>query len=345
MELTPRKCTILTAIIDSYISTGEPVGSKVLCELLDIGVSSATLRNEMSDLCAMGLLEQPHTSAGRIPTCSGYRLYVNNLMKSRTIPPEVALAIDSALDSISHTPEQMPTLACQLLADLTGLPSFAATIPNSDAKIKRVRLIPMGKKTMLMVIISTDGLAKSRIVLSDCNVDENMLSVFSNICKACIIGHHLVELNTAYLQTIVAKIGNYGLDIMPLLSTMFEIIEEMFDPQLHVRGETKLLSKYRNETDAIRLGELIHHKDAIISMASRMKSPVGVVFGDDYGYGLDASPSCMVIAKFQTGNKDLGRIGIIGSTRISYEQLIPIIEYFANRLGKLMTKAMRDMED
>ena len=123
------------------------------------------------------------------------------------------------------------------------------------------------------------------------------------------------------------------------------VIEEMFDPQLHVRGETKLLSKYRNETDAIRLGELIHHKDAILSMASRMEAPVGVVFGDDFGYGIDSSPSCMVIAKFMTGDKDLGRLGIIGSTRISYEQLIPTIEYFANRLGKLMTKAMRDMED
>lgn len=345
MELNERKRAILAAIVKNYIEAGEPVGSKALCDMLNLSLSSATLRNEMSDLCSLGFLEQPHTSAGRIPTHLGYRTYVDSLMTPATLTPEIKLAIDSTLETISHTPEQIPTLACQILADLTGLPSFCATLTNEDAKIKRVRLIPMGGKTMLMVVISTDGMAKSRIVLSDCEVNETLLSVYSNICKTCIIGHRLYELNTAYLQSIVARIGAFGLNIVPLLSTMFEIIGEMFEPQLHFRGESKLLTGYRQHEDAMRLGELISQKQTVLEVISRMNYHVGVIFGDDYGHGIATTPSCMVVAKYKTGDKELGRIGVIGPVRMAYEQLIPSIEYFATRLGTLMTKALRDMED
>ena len=344
MELTPRKRAILSAIIDSYIMSGEPIGSKALCDMLDFAVSSATLRNEMSDLCSMGLLSQPHTSAGRIPTNSGYRLYVDGLMGEKSVAPEIKLAIDSMLETVSHTPEQMPELACEILADLTGLPAFTVTLANPQAKIKRVRLIPMGRKTALMVIISTDGATKSRIVLSDCNVDESLLTLFSNICKVCIIGHRLEEFSTAYLQTIVARSGNFGLSITPLLSTMFDMIGEMSDPKLKFEGETNILSGY-GDADASRLGELIKNKDAIISLTAKMQTPVAVIFGDDYGYGISDNGTSMVLAKFKTGDKELGRIGVLGPTRMAYEQLIPSIEYFAERLGTLMTKALRDMED
>lgn len=344
MELTPRKRAILAAIIDSYILSGEPVGSKALCELLDIGVSSATLRNEMSDLCQMGFLNQPHTSAGRIPTSRGYQLYVSDLMTDSAPSPEIKIAIDSILQSISHTPEQMPTLATERLSDLTGLPAFSAILANDSAKIKRVRLIPMGKRTLLMVVISTDGVARSRIVLSDCVVDEALLSVYSNICKACIIGHRLYELNRAYLQSIVARLGDYSLSIMPLLSTMFEIIAEMFEPQLIFKGEANLFSGYRQPA-AARLGELISEKSTVLSLISQMNETVEVMFSDEYSPDTSTEPCCMVVAKFSTGQRELGRIGVLGPARIAYEQLIPSIEYFANRLGTLMTKAMRDMED
>ncbi len=344
MDLTPRKRAILAAVIDSYILSGEPVGSKSLCDLLPIQVSSATLRNEMSDLCQMGFLNQPHTSAGRIPTSLGYQLYISDLMGTPTVSPEVKLVIDSMLQSVAHNPEQMPALATEQLSNLTGLPAFSATLTNSDAKIKRVRIIPMGKRTLLMVVIATDGTAKSRIVLSDCVVDETLLSVYSNVCKACIIGHRLSELNRAYLQSIVARLGDYSLSIMPLISTMFEIIAEMFEPQLIFKGETNLFSGYRQPASA-RIGELIQEKDTVLSLISNMTDPVEIMFSDEYSPDTSSEPCCMVVAKFSTGQHELGRIGVLGPSRMAYDQLIPSVEYFANRLGKLMTKAMRDMED
>ena len=345
MELTPRKRAILAAIVKNYISSGEPIGSKTLCDMLEFSLSSATLRNEMSDLCFMGFLEQPHTSAGRVPTPLGYKLYIDDLIQPMELQPEIRIAIDAALETIVHTPEQMPTLACQILADLTGLPAFTATLTNDSAKVKRVRMIPIGKKTLLIVIISTDGVAKSRIVLSPYDIDESLLSTFSNICKVCIVGQRLYDLNTAYLQSIVARVGDFSLTLMPMLSTIFEIISEMFEPQLHFRGETKLLSGYQNQPDAARIGEMISNKDTVLALISRINEPVKVIFSDEYSLDNSHNASCMVVAKFMTGNKELGRIGVMGQARMPYEQLIPSLEYFANRLGIIMTKAMRDMEE
>lgn len=345
MELNQRKKAILAAVVDNYILCGEPVGSKALCDLLDLSLSSATLRNELSDLCNMGLLSQPHVSAGRVPSCRGYRMYVDTLMQKATLTPEVKLLIDSALQTIAHTPEQIPELSSQLLADMIGLPAFSATLANDTAKVKRVRLIPMGARTILMVVISTDGMARSRIVLSDCNVDENLLSIYSNICKSCIVGHRLYELNRAYLQSIVARLGGFSLSIMPLLSALFEIVSEMFEPQLNFRGETNIFSAHRRQADSARLGELLSQKDTLISLISDMGKNVDVIFSDEYSADTETEPAGIIVAKFKTGNRPLGRIGIIGPARMAYSQLMPSIEYFAQRLGKIMTKAMQDMED
>lgn len=345
MELNQRKKAILAAVIDNYILSGEPVGSKALCDLLDLSLSSATLRNELSDLCNMGLLSQPHVSAGRVPSCSGYRLYVDTLMQKAVLTPEVKLIIDSALQTIAHTPEQMPELSSQLLADMVGLPAFSVTLTNDTAKVKRVRLIPMGKRTILMVVISTDGMARSRIVLSDCNVDENILSIYSNICKSCIVGHRLYELNRAYLQSIVARLGGFSLSIMPLLSTLFDIVSEMFEPQLYFKGETNIFSAYVRQADSARLGELFSQKETLISLVSDIENNIDVIFSDEYSPDTKTEPSGIITAKFKTGNRSLGRIGVIGPARMAYSQLMPSIEYFAYRLGKIMTKAMQDMED
>lgn len=341
MELTPRKRAIMDAVVKAYITTGEPIGSKLLCELLDMNVSSATLRNEMSDLCEMGLLNQPHTSAGRVPTLDGFKLYVHDLMSPEPLSPEIRLAIDSMLETIAHTPEQMPELGCQILADLTGLPSFGVTLSNESAKIKRIRMIPMGKHTLLLVVISTDGIAKSRIVLTDSTVNEQLLSLYSNICKVCIVGRRLSELNTAYLQSIVARVGDFSLPVMTLLSTIFEIIGEIYEPQLCFRGESKLISR----NDGVKLSELVSQKDALISISSQLKTPVGVVFSDDFCHDLSGAAASIVVARYSTGGGNLGRIGVIGPSRVAYSTLIPSVEYFAGKLGQLMTKATKDMEE
>ena len=215
MELSPRKKQILAAIVKTYIETGEPVGSKALSQVLDLGLSPATLRNEMSDLCELGYLEQPHTSAGRIPTSAGYRLYIKQLMTPAQPDEETKAAIDDALESTVSDPERMVGTAGQVLADLTGLPALSATVANETAAVKRVEVIPMGRRSVLLVLITSDGAARSRLCRTDYPLSPGLLERFARLAAAEIEGAELSAFQPALLQTLVAGAGEYGFACWP----------------------------------------------------------------------------------------------------------------------------------
>ena len=153
MELSERRKAILEAIIKSYISSGEPIGSKMLCEILENAPSSATLRNEMNALCDLGLLSQPHTSAGRIPTNDGYRLYINTLMDKGEIGDSTKEVIDENLNFSNCDPEKLPEKAAATLSLITGLPAFSAKLSDNNCFVKRTELLPMGNNSTMLIVI------------------------------------------------------------------------------------------------------------------------------------------------------------------------------------------------
>ncbi len=344
MDLTPRKKIILSEIVKAHIANGEPVGSKLLCEITNLGLSSATLRNEMSDLCEMGYLEQPHTSAGRIPTAAGYRLYVTGLLGSENISKPMKASIDGVLQKVAKDPENITALAGQALSDLTGLPAVSLTIPEDGAYVKRVELLPMGRRTALLVLVTSDGIARSRICRTGEELSRTSLAVFDRLIATEVVGSNLSSFSGAFLQTIAAKTGEYGLTLMPLLSVLFEMIENVCKLELDLKGEGNIYAHYNKESDARRIVEFISRRDAILSILSEIPDPVSVVFGDDYG--IEAlKPSSMVVAKFGGGENRVGRIGVVGPTRMAYEELIPSISYFAKQLGKVLEQSLHDLDD
>lgn len=344
MDLTPRKKIILSEIVKAHIANGEPVGSKLLCEITNLGLSSATLRNEMSDLCEMGYLEQPHTSAGRIPTAAGYRLYVTGLLGSENLSKPMKASIDGVLQKVAKDPENITALAGQALSDLTGLPAVSLTIPEDGAYVKRVELLPMGRRTALLVLVTSDGIARSRICRTGEELSRTSLAVFDRLIATEVVGSNLSSFSGAFLQTIAAKTGEYGLTLMPLLSVLFEMIENVCKLELDLKGEGNIYAHYNKESDARRIVEFISRRDAILSILSEIPDPVSVVFGDDYG--IEAlKPSSMVVAKFGGGENRVGRIGVVGPTRMAYEELIPSISYFAKQLGKVLEQSLHDLDD
>jgi len=344
MELSKRKRAILSALIRSYIDTGEPIGSKALCNILNFNVSSATLRNEMSELCEMGFLEQPHTSAGRIPTNSGYKLYVDSLMDRNSITPQMRAAIDSLLTEASHDPEHMASLAGQILSDLTGLPTLLTTISNGSAYVRRVELLPMGRRTILIVLVTSDGVARSRICRNNVDLTSDLIEIFDRMVSVQVVGTELVKFSQAFLQTLVAEAGQYALALTPLMTSVFEIISDINSSGLSFKGEATLISCYENETQAKAILNLIARQNVLMDILVGVSLPVDIVFGD--GTGIDElRPSNMVVARYRLGENDLGRIGVIGPTRMAYEQVIPGLEYFAKRFGVIMTQTMHDLED
>lgn len=161
MDLGERKRKILSLIVDHYISEGEPVGSKKLCEYLENAVSSATIRNDMAWLVEKGYLEQPHTSAGRIPTQKGYRYYIDNIMQKTAPSDREKFYIDGMLGSVARNPDMFFENACAFLADFTGLAAISTTPSDSQAKIVRIELMPTGRYTVLVLVMTSTEFSKA----------------------------------------------------------------------------------------------------------------------------------------------------------------------------------------
>lgn len=344
MDISERKKIILAALIKNFIKTGEPVGSKSLLDITGLNLSSATLRNEMSELCEMGYLEQPHTSAGRQPTSAGYNFYFERLMNRREVPSDLKIIIDKMLTDAAKDPEHLASIAGQLLSDMTGFTAIMATVTRDETFIRRVEILPMGRRTVLLLLITSDGLARSRICRSAFDVVPEVLRQFDRLAAANIIGTELCRFTPAYLQQLVAKCGDLSLFMMPLLSSVFEMTEDLQSKSVSVKGESNLMKYDSNGYDARELLGLLTKQELLFSLLANTNDNIEVVFGDKTGID-ELKLSNIVVAKYRLGKEDIGRIGVLGPVRMSYEQLIPSIEYFADKLGQVMTQAIKDLEE
>lgn len=341
IELTPRKQAVLKAIVKAYIETGEPIGSKILTSLIENAPSSATLRNEMSELVSMGLLAQPHTSAGRIPTSDGLKLYVNNLMQKSDILLDHKDFIDNRFDMINEMPEKIPAKAGEILSDLTHLPVIACIITPETAVIKKIELLNLSRNTVMLLLLTNDSRTRNRIFRLGDNITPQMLERFKEIVNTKIKGKPLEELSIGYMQSLVASVGLDAFDLMPLFNVLFETANEIESMSVDLSGVSRLYNVCGNEESARRIISLIESRDPIISLFERLGD--GVVFGKDTGFS-ELHGDTLIAAKFGN-NKYKGYIAVIGPDRLSYEQIIPTIEYTASKLSALMTKAQKDMED
>lgn len=344
MELSPRKQAVLKAIIKAYIETGEPVGSKNLTALLENAPSSATLRNEMSELCSLGFLHQPHTSAGRVPTNNGYRMYIESLMHRSQPTSEVVAFIDNAFDGMNCEPEGIPAAAAQALSRFTGLPAIACLITEKPTRIKRIELLPIGKYSAMLLVITHDGRTRSRVFRFGRNFGSEQQKLFDTIVEQRIKGKAVSELTKPYMQSVIAGAGLYALELMPLLTAVFETAAGLADADVTLSGESALYNICADDASARRILNLVKQRDPIISILERVGEGVGAVFGTDTVYG-ELKNDTIIAAKFSGADKYRGYVGVIGPNRMSYEHIMPGIEYTAERLTKIMTEAQKDMED
>lgn len=344
MELTPRKQAVLKAIIKAYIETGEPVGSKILTSLLENAPSSATLRNEMSELCELGLLKQPHTSAGRVPTAGGYKLYVDNLMSENEVSEQTAGYIDKALNELSCEPEGIPQFAAKLLSELTGLPAISCLITDRPPKIKQLQLLPVGRFSFMLLVLTNDGRARNKILRCGKNLSEGASKCFEDIYLSHIKGKTVDTLTKGYMQSLLARSGMYALELMPVFTGVFETAADIEDKTLHISGENALYNISGSESEARRILSLIKSRDPFISILEDIGDGAGAIFGADTEYE-ELLRDTIIAAKFSTADNYKGYVGVIGPTRMSYDRIMPTVKYTARRLGEIMTEAQRDMED
>lgn len=333
MELSKRKQAILSAIVKAYIDTGEPIGSKNLMALISNSPSSATLRNEMNELCALGLLAQPHTSAGRVPTESGYKVYVNSLMIPAAVLDSTKSFINSRLQSSLNESENLPQAAADSLSRLTGLPAFVSCAADKTVHLKQVQLLQVSSKSAVMVLIFSDGRTKSSLCHMPSGIDAELLSNFQSFVDTKVIKREIGDFSRADMQSSAAQFGINALALTPLLSRLYDMAFSAAESSIKLSGVDGIYN-FCSETSAQKTLSLLNNSDALISLLD--------VLGDKQTlFGLDTNfqelkDMVFVTEKYFCKGKCIGRIGVIAPSRISYEQIIPSIRYTAERLSSAL---------
>ncbi len=337
MDLSDRKKKILSAVVERYIITGEPVGSKVLCG--NLSVSSATVRNEMSELSDLGYLEQPHTSAGRIPSQRGLRFYVNNLMQTYEINDAERFSIESGFDSSQAEPEEVIRYAAKLLSDITGCASIASTPYDTHAVIKRVELVPVSSKAVLIVLLMSTGVIKSRICRYDADLDITSAELFYNIAAAHFQGRNPDELTMATMQFIAASLGDKAFAMTPLLFALYELSHHASEFNIITEGQSKLLNFKDLESDVYDIFECLKLKSGLTRILRAGNEDVVISIGTE-SMNRALKNASVISSKYLVGGKVVGSMGIIGPMRMDYARIVPSIKFISETVGKVLSEAI-----
>lgn len=331
MELSERKQRILATVVQSYIASGEPVGSKALCDILG-GVSSATIRNDMSELSELGYLTQPHTSAGRIPTAQSYRLYIDRLMKKHIFTPAEREQIDSLLPDGMQDGDRMLRIAARALSAMSGCTAMATTQTAAGTLIHRVELIPMISGNVLLVLVTSTGEVRSRMFSLPNVISEQMSRRFIQLVSDTLIGQRISDIHLATLQTLAVS-SEFALELSPLIWALGELIEETGEAKFELAGETRLMSCNEFSLQKARdILELLSRPDEICALLDTWDKESGVIIGSDTSFSALEHTS-LVLARYRLGDAKTGYIGVIGPMRMDYGTLLPGTEYFASLIS------------
>ena len=333
-----RRADILGLIINHYIKTGEPMGSKTLCSLLPYPISSATIRNEMAYLSDLGFLEQRHTSGGRIPSKQSYRYYVDNLYTPQDIPTWEAQRINEYLSINASDPERLLTDASKLISECTGCASFYSTVQDKLDCIQGVELIPAGNNKAMLVMLSVGGKIRSSVCKMNCPITDDFKKLFYFVMQNEFIGKPLVDVNLSLIQSTAPLLGNYIFNMLPILSSLCSLCKEASIGSIVVNGETNLLSQEELGKDVYKLLTFLASKDKLKQMLddfanSNLTSTL--LIGDENPI-YDLKNTVTAIAKFRYNNAQIATLGMLGSLRIDYESVLPRVEYIINTVSQLL---------
>ena len=334
-----RKLKILSAVVDEYIVTGEPVGSKAI--MSHVKASSATIRNEMAELEKQGYLEQPHTSAGRIPTYNGYRLYVDQLMESNPLSDEEKEKLDAMLPDDYVTEGDLVEGASMALAELTKCATVVANSTPKFSLISKVEVIPTGKRMYVILMITSNGAIKNKVCRLEFDLNEEQLNFFDNFVKENLDGVPLSEISDDYLEKLTDAMGAYMMSLSPLVSEIIKMSKEI-DSDVKINGQRNLLTcKDFNQNEII---SFLDNKKELRGFIDNTFSGLHVMFAPEKD-GFVIHNSSVITAPFSKNGKTAGTLGLIGPMRLDYAKFIPYLEYFTNKISDMISQKTDDDDD
>jgi heat-inducible transcriptional repressor len=336
-----RAAAVLREIVEQYVTTGEPMGSRTLSRRLPMSLSPATIRNVMADLTEAGLLFAPHTSAGRLPTEQGLRLFVDGLLQFGDLSPEDQASISATLAASGRSLEDTLAEASGLLAGLSAAAGLVLA-PKSDSPVRHIEFVPLGTGRALVILVNADGQVENRVIDIPPGLPPSALTQAGNYLNARLSGRTLPELrrivgeeisaNRTELDEISAKVVEAGLATWT---------GEGRSGSLIIRGQARLLSDITQIEHIAAIQNLFERLEAQETMLRLLELAEGsegvrIFIGAESGFFGSSGVAMVVAPARNASNRIVGAIGVIGPTRINYGRIIPVVDYTARVIGRLL---------
>jgi heat-inducible transcriptional repressor len=349
MSLSPlneRAQQLLKALVERYISEGVPVGSRTLSQTTPFSLSPATIRNVMADLEAMGLIHAPHTSAGRVPTIRGYRLFINQLLTVRSLDESQVDFLSGELRQARGSRQQLIETASHMLSQLTRFAGLVTLPRREHARLSQIEFIPLSGRRVLAILVMDDGEVQNRVLPVSRDYSGEELRKYSALLSEQLAGQEAGRVR----ETLLAEMDKVRSDLNTLMREAIQLTEQALDaaipePDLVISGQSNLvgLDDMGNLARMKRLFEAFETKRDILHLLDQSERAEGVqiFIGGESGY--DPLEGCSLIAApYHEHGRVVGYLGVIGPTRMPYDRVIPLVDITARLLGETMTLTLEN---
>ena len=337
MAMDARKFRILQAIIDDYILTAIPVGSRTISKRQDMNLSSATIRNEMSDLEELGYLEQPHISAGRVPSAKAYRLYVDELLREGKLKTDDAQSIREHFQTRSGKMEDVINRAAQVLSNITSYTSLAMGPNGAEMTVRNLQLVPISHRSALLVIVTDSGIIRDSVIHVDGELDSDALYAISRMLTERVSGRTLHE--TQQVLSFMSREFSEKHEVIDSISRLVAEAESSGNrTRIAFAGPSNILNfpEYSDVEKARTFLSLLETKDAILSLLEQRQSVAFTVrIGPETGVP-ELSDCSVVTATYSLDSGTHGTIGVIGPTRMHYSRVLGVLGAMGQQLSSLL---------
>lgn len=340
--LDERKLRVLHAIINSYISSAEPIGSRTISKKYDLGVSSATIRNEMSDLEDLGYLNKPYTSAGRVPSDKAYRLYVDMLLKDPRAFIDMRKKQEIKKNLLKEAVEMDNLIenSTKILSKITNYTALAIAPQFKRSTIKHIQLIPIDEYEILVVIVSDSGIVKNTIFRIDNQIPDDQLNIISNFLNGKLKGLTIEEIGNEIDTVVFKEMYEYKNIIESIIPVINQSLEEVENVEVFADGVTNIFNfpEYSDVTKAKAFLSFIEDKNLVVDiMLKNTLDDFEITIGGENS--IDEIKDCSLItATYKLDGNTIGKIGVIGPTRMDYFKVINAVNLLAMNLNEIMSK-------
>lgn len=344
MELSDRKKAILQAIIEDYIQSAEPVGSRNIAKNHDLGLSAATIRNEMADLEEMGYLDKPHTSAGRIPSEMGYRFYVDSLMHRYSLTMEEISSLQSSMDRKYSQLENVISEISDIISKTTNYPAIVELPAENSCRLKSVKMMLIEQGSVLIVVVTDAGVVRNRHMKIGSNIDYEVVDSISEFLSGQLTGLCAEDFTPARLMLIYEAMASYG----DFLKTVIEFVLECLGnskSRVYIGGASNILNnpEFENIDRAREFLTFIDRKENVSRMLSLTESGndehISIKIGSE-NQAPEMRDTSLVVANYNVGGKLYGKIGIIGPKRMNYARVVSSLELINSQLSEILGRML-----